>query len=46
MNPLRYFPRALAFSVLRGCPIRARYIAVLAGRALGGWIACRLLGRR
>lgn len=39
MNPLRYFLRALAFSALRGWPIRARYACVLAGRAIGGWFA-------
>ena len=46
MNPLRYCLRALAFSGLRGYRIRPRYVGVLAGRAVGGWIAYRLLGRR
>jgi hypothetical protein len=44
MNPLRYFLRALAFSALRG-PIRARYLGILAGRAIGGWLAYALIGR-
>ena len=38
MNPLRYFLRALAFSALRGYRIRGRYVSVLAGRAIGGWL--------
>lgn len=46
MNPLRYFLRAVAFSALRGARIRARYVGVLVGRAIGGWIAYRLLRRR
>ena len=45
MNPLRYFLRALAFSALRG-RIRGRYVGVLTGRAIGGWVAAVLLGRR
>lgn len=44
MNPLRYFLRAIAFSVLRGWPIRTQYVGVLAGRAIGGWIARRCSG--
>jgi hypothetical protein len=46
MNPLRYFLRSIAFSALRGWPIRARYVGVLAARAVGGWLAYRLIGRR
>lgn len=46
MTALRYFLRALAFSALRGGRISARYAWVLAGRAIGGWIAGALLGRR
>lgn len=46
MSALRYFLRALAFSALRGWPVRARYVGILAGRTIGGWIAYRLLGRR
>lgn len=46
MNPLRYFLRALAFSALRGWPVRTRYVGVLAGRSLGGWLAYWLIGRR
>lgn len=45
MNPLRYFLHALAFSTLRG-PVRLRYLGVLVGRALGGWLAYSLIGRR
>lgn len=45
MKPLRYLLRAIAFSALRG-PVRLRYVGVLAGRAIGGWIAYRLIGRR
>lgn len=45
MNPLRYFLRALTISALRG-PIRLRYVGILAGRAIGGWLAYRLIGRR
>lgn len=44
MNPLRYFLRAIAFSALRG-PIRLRYVGVLAGRAIGGWLVALLTGR-
>lgn len=44
VNPLRYFLRALAFSALRGRPIRARYAWVLAGRAIGGAVVARILG--
>lgn len=44
MNPLRYLLRAIAFSALRG-PVRLRYLGVLAGRAIGGWFAARILGR-
>lgn len=40
-----YFLRSLAFSALRG-PVRVRYVGVLAGRAIGGWLAYRLIGRR
>jgi hypothetical protein len=46
LNPLRYFLRAVAFSALRGWPIRLRYVGMIAGRALGGWLAYRLIGRR
>jgi hypothetical protein len=46
VNPLRYFLRALAFSALRGWPIRLRYVGVIAGRAIGGWCAYRLMPRR
>jgi hypothetical protein len=46
VNPLRYLLRALAFSALRGWPVRARYVGVLAGRAVGGWLAAVILGRR
>ena len=42
MNPLRYFLRAVAFSALRGWPLRARYVGVLAGRAIGGCVASLL----
>lgn len=45
MNPVRYFLRAISFSALRG-PIRLRYIGILAGRAIGGWFAFWLIGRR
>lgn len=45
MNALRYFLRALAFSALRGWPIKARYVGVIAGRAIGGWVARKLLSR-
>jgi len=45
MNPLRYFLRSIAYAALRG-PIRLRYLGVLAGRALGGWLAYSLLRRR
>lgn len=45
MNPARYFLRAMAFSALRG-PIRLRYAGILAGRAIGGWLAYWLLSRR
>lgn len=45
MNPFRYLLRALAFSALRGYRIRGRYVGVLTGRAIGGWLASRLLGR-
>ena len=44
MNPVRYFLRALAFSALRGWPLRARYVGVLAGRAIGGYLASLLAG--
>ncbi len=44
MNPLRYFLRAIAFSAFRG-RIRLRYVGVLAGRAIGGWLAALLMGR-
>ena len=44
MNPLRYFLRAIAFAALRG-PMRPRYVGVVAGRAIGGWLAARLIGR-
>ena len=43
MSPLRYFLRALAFSALRGRPIRARYAWVLVGRAIGGCVAALIL---
>jgi hypothetical protein len=46
VNPLRYLLQALAFSALHGCPVRARHVGVLARRAIGGWIACPLFGRR
>lgn len=46
MSALRYFLRAFAFSALRGWPVRARHVGILAGRAVGGWIAYRLLRRR
>jgi hypothetical protein len=36
VKALRYFLRALAFSALRGWPIRGRYLGVLTGRAFGG----------
>lgn len=45
MNPLRYLLRAVVFLALRG-PIRQRYVGVLAGRAIGGWLAYALIGRR
>jgi hypothetical protein len=38
--------RSLAFSALRNGRIRGRYACVLAGRAIGGWLAYRLIGRR
>ena len=44
MNPLRYFLRSIAFSALRG-PVRLRYLGVLAGRAIGGWLATLIMGR-
>ena len=44
VNPFRYFLRALAFSALRGGRLRGRYIAVLAGRADGGFIVSLFTG--
>lgn len=46
MNPVRYLLRSLGFSMLRGGRISGRYAVVLVGRAIGGWIAAVLLGRR
>lgn len=45
MSPLRYFLRSIAYAALRG-PIRLRYLGVLAGRAIGGWLAYCLMPRR
>ena len=45
MKPLRYFLRAIAYAALRG-PVRLRYVGVLAGRAVGGWLAYSLTRRR
>lgn len=44
MNSLRYFLRSIAFSALCG-PVRLRRIGVLAGRAIGGWLAALLIRR-
>jgi hypothetical protein len=42
---MRYFLRAVAFALVRGSRIRPRYIGVLAGRAVGGWLARWIAGR-
>ena len=45
MSPVRYFMRALAFSALRGGRLSGRYVGVLAGRAIGGFIASLIIRR-
>jgi hypothetical protein len=45
MNPLRYLLRSIVYAALRG-PIRMRYLGVLAGRAIGGWLVSSLMPRR
>lgn len=46
MNPARYFLRGVAFSALRGGRLSSRYVAVLAGRAIGSFIVSLFLGSR
>jgi hypothetical protein len=46
VNPLRYLARALGFSWLAYGRPSGRRVGVLAGRAIGGWLAGLLLGRR
>ena len=44
MNPARYFLRGVAFSALRSGRLTGRYVAVLAGRAIGGFIVSLFTG--
>ena len=46
MNPVRYLLRSLGFSWLAYGRPSPRRVGVLGGRAIGGWIAAALLGRR